>query len=146
MEMNLWDTRFLDLAKLVSTWSKDPSTQAGAAIISRNKSVISVGFNGFPALMPDKPEWYENREEKYSRIIHAEMNALLFANKSLLRDCTLYTYPFMPCDRCVVHMIQAGIQLFVAPEATPEQLRRWGHSFKLTTQYITECGGELVIV
>ena len=44
-----WDRRFMDMARLVASWSKDPSSQVGA-VITRGKFVISVGFNGFPPL------------------------------------------------------------------------------------------------
>lgn len=140
-----WDLRYLALAQFVSTWSKDPSTKTGAVIVAGDKSVMSLGFNGFPSGMPDDPELYANREEKLSRIIHCEMNALLHANrKKLPEGVTLYTYPFMSCDRCVVHMIQAGIRRFVAPEPTKAQLERWGESFAKTRKYILEVGAELI--
>jgi len=31
--MSKWDSRFMDLARLVASWSKDPSTQVGAVIV-----------------------------------------------------------------------------------------------------------------
>ena len=46
--MNKWDMRFLELAALVATWSKDPSTQVGAVIVDSAKRIVSVGFNGAP--------------------------------------------------------------------------------------------------
>ena len=141
-----WDHYYLDLAKQVSLGSKDPSTQAGAVIAGPRHEVISVGFNGFPQGMPDLPELYENREEKYSRIIHCEMNALIFANRMIPEGSTLYTYPIMSCDRCVVHMLQAGIRRFVAPPETPYHAQRWGPAFTRTRTYIQECGGELIIL
>ena len=107
--------------------------------------MLSLGFNGFPAGMKDDDELYANRDEKLSRIIHCEMNALLFANRKMLPEgCTLYTHPFMSCDRCVVHMIQAGIRRYVAPIPTTAQAERWGDSFARTRKYILEVGGELV--
>jgi dCMP deaminase len=138
---NKWDLRFLALAKLVSTWSKDPSTQTGAVITDGMKGVISVGFNGFPAGMPDDPALYANREEKYSRIIHCEVNALIYARRDVI-GATLYTYPFLSCDRCCVQMLQAGVVCFVAPKATAEQLERWGPAFERTRRYISECGAD----
>lgn len=141
--MNKWDRRFLELARLVSTWSKDPSTQTGAVIVRPDKSVASIGFNGFPVSMPDHDGLYHNREEKYSRIIHCEMNALNFSNDNTHKDYTLYTWPFLSCDRCAVHMIQAGITRFVAPQATEEQLTRWGDAFNRTRGYIEECGATI---
>ena len=137
-----WDKRFLDLAKLVGSWSKDPSTQVGAVIVRPDKSIASCGFNGFAQKMPDDHELYANRDEKYSRIIHAEMNALLFTREPVI-GYTLYTYPFIPCDRCFVTMVQAGITKYVAPKATKEQLIRWKEFFDKTYRYAAESGVEI---
>jgi len=138
-----WHERFIGLAELVSTWGKDPSTKCGAVIAFPNKHVASIGFNGFPARMSDYDEYYNNREEKYSRIIHAEINALLFAQQPV-NGATLYTFPFIPCDRCVVQMIQAGVLNYVAPRPTPDKEERWGEAFKRTRAYVRECGGSLI--
>lgn len=137
-----WDLRFLDLAKLISTWSYDPSTKCGAVIVRSDKTIASVGYNGFPKFMPDKMEHYENREEKYSRIVHAEMNALLHANEKMTGHI-LYIYPFLPCDRCFVHMVQAGIEQFVAPICPEDKLERWGAAFEKVKQYANECGVDI---
>jgi dCMP deaminase len=77
--MNKWDKNFLELAKTVSTFSKDPSTQVGAVIVDDDKRVISIGYNGFPKGVRDDHR-LDNRELKYEMIVHAEANALLFAN------------------------------------------------------------------
>jgi len=138
-----WDQRFLQLARLVSTWSKDPSTKTGAVIVEPSRHVVSLGYNGFPVLMPDNKALYNDRQEKYSRIIHCEMNALLSANSSVA-GCTLYTYPFISCDRCFVHLAQAGITRFVAPVASPEQLTRWGEAFAKVRRYAAELNLEIV--
>lgn len=133
-----WDIRYLQFAHHVASWSKDPSTKAGAVIVKPNRSVLSVGFNGFPQNMPDNQEWYDNRDEKYSRIVHCEVNALIMAEGSA-RGCTLYTWPFACCDRCVVQMLQAGINRFVFP-TTPERLReRWQPILDKTKKYLEEC-------
>ena len=136
-----WDRRFLELAKLVSGWSKDPSTKTGAVLTDGQKRVISLGFNGFPEYMSDDPALYANREEKYSRIVHCEVNALIYAERNVA-GATLYTYPFLSCDRCAVQLLQAGVMRFVAPKATAEQLERWGAAFERTRRYIRECGAE----
>jgi dCMP deaminase len=136
-----WDVRFLQVARLVSTFSKDPSTQTGAVITDDSNRVISTGFNGFPQCMPDVPENYANREEKYSRIVHCEVNAQIFAHRDL-HFCTLYTWPFASCDRCVVQMLQAGITRFVFPEPSADALTRWGAAFEKTKAYIRECDAQ----
>lgn len=138
-----WHQWYLDLAKHVSSASKDPSTQVGAVIVSPDNRVVSLGFNGLPQRMTDKPDYLNNREEKYSRIIHGEMNAVLFAGGSV-EGCTLYTYPCLSCDRCAVHMIQAGIRMFVAPKPTEDMLSRWAESLERTRGYIRECNGIVV--
>ena len=138
-----WNTRFLDMAALVASWSKDPSTKTGAVIVGPDKRVIATGYNGFPASMPDGPELYNNRAEKYSRIVHCEINAVLYAPSPLPTGAILYTWPFISCDRCVVQMLQAGIKNFVAPLPSEEALSRWAESFNRTRQYIKECGGIL---
>ena len=141
-----WDKRLLEMAKLVSTWSKDPSTQVGAVIVRPDKTIASVGFNGFPSKMPDESGLLFNRDEKYSRIIHAEINAQIFCQDASLQGYALYTWPFMSCDRCVVQMIQAGITRIVATKATGVQAVRWSESFAKTRQYCQECSVELVEV
>jgi dCMP deaminase len=143
-KLTKWDTRFVQLARFIAAWSRDPSTQTGAVIAGPDHRILSVGFNGFPAGMPDDASLYDDRDEKYSRILHCEVNALIFA-RIVPPKSTLYTYPFMSCDRCVVQMLQAGIRRFVAPKATESQLRRWGPAFTKTEKYIAECGGTLIL-
>ncbi len=134
-----WHMRFLQMAKDTSAWSRDPSTKCGAVIVRPDKTVASLGFNGFPIRMPDSYRLYEDREEKYSRIIHCEMNALILCREQV-KGYTLYTWPFACCDRCVVCMIQAGINFFVFPELAEDASRRWGPAVAKTKRYLNECG------
>ncbi|MEC8672013.1 MAG: CMP deaminase, partial [Candidatus Thermoplasmatota archaeon] len=46
--MSKWDQRFLELAKQISTWSKDPSTQVGCVVVGPDREIRSTGFNGLP--------------------------------------------------------------------------------------------------
>lgn len=135
-----WDKRFLALAEHVAQWSKDPNTKVGAVLVRPDRSIAATGFNGFPSAMPD--EDYHDRENKYSRIIHAEMNALHFCNDQSTEGYTLYVSPMPPCDRCSVHIIQAGIKRIVAP--TYETNGRWAQSFEKARRYFEECGVEFV--
>ena len=137
-----WDRRYLALARLVASWSKDPSTQVGAVLVSPDNHVISVGYNGFPAGMDDAPERYNNRSEKYSRIIHAEMNALLCAPVGLHRS-TLYT-SLPPCDRCTVMLLQAGVHRFVSASVPIDAQDRWQETITRSRQFVDECGGEWI--
>lgn len=126
-----WNSRFLDMAELVASWSKDPSTKTGAVIVRPDRTIAAMGYNGFPRKMDDHEAQYDNRETKYSRIIHCEMNAILSARESL-DGYTLYCYPFLTCDRCAVHIIQAGIIEVIAPKCPEHLLERWGPAFEKT--------------
>ena len=138
--MSDWDGRFLEMAALVSTWSKDPSTKVGA-VITRGKFVVSLGFNGHPAGIDDSDSRLHDREQKYRTIIHAEMNAILSARQPL-DGCTLYVVPFMPCSNCGAVIVQSGIKRVVTLENNNE---RWIESFEITRTIFAEAGIELVV-
>lgn len=142
--MNKWDKRFLELAKHIAQWSKDPSTRCGCVIVRPDRTIASLGYNGFPRGIEDKEEWLNNREEKYKRVIHGEMNALLNAREPL-KGYTLYTYPGpCSCERCTVHIIQAGITRVVADNDDKIHAGRWGDSIKVAKELYKEAGVELV--
>lgn len=142
---NEWDRRFLSLASMVASWSKDPSTKTGAVIIRPDRTIVSIGYNGFPRGMPDVEAWYADREDKYSRIIHCEINALLTAREPV-HGYTLYTWPFLSCDRCFVQMAQAGIKHFYAPECPGHLRERWEPILQKTRQYANEMHLDLLEV
>ena len=128
-----WDIRFAQLAKLVSLWSKDPSTKVGSVIVRPDKTIASVGYNGFPKGIPDNPDWYDNRDIKYKVVKHAEENDILFSQQSLV-DHTLYVYPLPPCSSCAGDIIQRGIKRVVAvvPPAQQSRMSDPNFGFDLT--------------
>lgn len=136
MSLSRWEAFGMAQAKMVAALSKDPSTQVGAYISSPDHRPISFGFNGFPRGIADDARLY-TRELKYDMIIHAEMNALLNANGSV-KDGTLYMYPMLPCSRCAVMLIQAGIKKVYAPMALSQD--RWQAEMNLTRNLFEEAG------
>lgn len=117
-----WDLRFVAMAEMVSRWSKDPSTKCGAVIVRPDRSVASVGFNGFPRGVEDLQDHLDRREEKYGRVVHAEVNAILAAREPL-HGYTMYTFPGgvgPSCDRCSACIIQAGITRIVHVREVPK--------------------------
>jgi dCMP deaminase len=138
MSVQSWDFRFLELAKFISNWSKDPSTKVGAVIVDKNNHIVSVGYNGFPRNIKDDDR-LQNRETKYQIIVHGEINAILSANKSV-EGCTLYTVPFEPCPRCAGLIIQSGIIRIVAPQNTNS---RWEEDFIVSRQLFKEADIEV---
>lgn len=133
MNSQKWDLRFLDLARFISAWSKDPSTQVGAVIVDDKNRIVSVGYNGFPQGIIDDAR-LQDRETKYKVVVHGEINAILFANKSVA-GCTLYTIPFEPCPRCAGLIIQSGIKRVVAPK---NKNTRWEEDFKIARELFSE--------
>lgn len=136
-----WDKWFLGLAEYVSTASKDPSTKVGAVIVDKDRRVVSIGYNGFPKGVEDSEDRLNNRDLKYQYIVHAERNALLFANKSS-EDCTIYTYPFMPCSVCAGMIIQSGIKKVIS---FYEKNSRWVDNFRISCKMFHEAGVEVVL-
>ena len=134
-----WDLRYVHHAEHISTWSKDPSTQTGAVIVAPDRTIVSLGYNGFPRGMEDTPERLNDRQEKYARIIHCEMNALL-SSRLPVEGCVLFTWPFLSCSRCAVHVAQAGIMRCVAPRVPSHLLDRWGDELERTRSYYEEIG------
>lgn len=112
--LSKWDRRFIQRANAQAQWSKDPNTKVGAVIVDDRRHAVSDGFNGFPHGVKDADSRLQSRVDKNELMIHAEMNALLFARCDL-DGMTLYVWPYAPCVRCAVHIIQAGIKRVVAP-------------------------------
>lgn len=117
-QIPVWHEHFLAMAFVVSKLSKDPSTQVGAIIASPDKRQISMGYNGFPAGMIETPKKWE-RPEKYERVIHAEMNAVLNA-RFLLEGATVYC-TLAPCHKCMAGLLQAGVKHVVYYDNYPRQ-------------------------
>lgn len=106
-----WDEYFISIAKTVASKSKDPSTKIGAVIVDENHRPVSFGYNGLPQGVEEKYLTLTERPAKYYYVIHAEMNAILFAKRDLT-NCTLYC-EYAPCESCLKHIIQSGIKKVV---------------------------------
>jgi len=137
--------RFMFLAEHVSNWSKDPSTKTGCVIVRPDTTVAAVGYNGFPRTIKDDLAVLNNREEKYKRTIHCEMNAILSARERL-DGYTLYNWPGQSCDRCAVHIIQSGIIKVVSPKIENEFSERWREQARLAEELFAEAGVEVVYI
>lgn len=143
--LNKWDNRYLNLAKEISTWSKDPSTQVGAIAVSNKKFVLSQGFNGFPQGIDDSKKRYNDRDTKYKFVIHAEMNVIYSALCSgvSLDGSTLYVYGLPPCSDCAKGIIQVGIKKVVAEIS--KELGDRCDSIKLAQEMFDEANVDVII-
>ena len=110
-----WDEYFMGIAVLSSMRSKDPNTQVGACIVSKNNRILSIGYNGTPNGFEDKFfPWAregENLKTKYPFVCHAEMNAIsnFKGDKKDLDGSKLYVTLF-PCNECAKLVVQNGIK------------------------------------
>jgi len=144
--MSNWDLKFIDLSKLVSTWSKDTNSKVGAVIVDDDNIVLSMGYNGFPRGCDDSIETRYDKPTKYLFTEHAERNALYHAARHgvSLKDCTIYVTMFC-CSDCARGIIQSGIKKVVAP--TPDvDHEKWGIHFKAAIQMLEEANVEMKFI
>jgi len=104
MQIDKWRIRYLQLARHVSLWSKDPRKKVGA-VITEGHRIRGVGYNGFPTGIEDTPYRLADKELKNLLMVHAEVNCLISADG--IGD-TIYIYPCLPCTQCLGNIIQNG--------------------------------------
>ena len=145
-----WDIRYLDVAKLVGTWSKDPSTQVGAVVVGQIGEILATGYNGFSRGIIDSNYRYEDRAKKYELIVHAEMNCIYNAthNGVALKDSTLYIHGLPVCHECAKGVIQVGIKRVVMPWTKPQDDvdDKWVKSYTKTLAMFEECDIESTFI
>lgn len=141
-----WVNRFMGLAREVSTWSKDPSSQLGAVAVNDDRQILSIGYNGFPRGMNDSDYLYADRESKYPRVVHAEMNVIYNAtyNGISLKDSTVFVYGLLICSECAKGLIQVGVkQVYMKCINNPE---KWKEEFKKSQDYFSESNIKYTII
>lgn len=112
------DEYFMASAKLSAMRSKDPNTQVGACIVSKDNRILSSGYNGAPNGFEDKYFPWDREgndlDTKYMYVVHAERNAILNfrGNTKDLEGARLYVDLF-PCNECAKEIIQSGIKEIV---------------------------------
>lgn len=140
-QSTIWRDRYLDLAKQVSTWSKDPSRKIGAVAVGSKGQILSQGFNGFPRSILDSADRYNDRPTKYKLVVHAEMNVIYNAtfNGVSLDGASLYVYGLPVCSECAKGIIQVGIkEVFIYTDDAVPAI--WTEAYNLTCDMFTEAG------
>lgn len=112
-----WDEYFMGVALLAALRSKDPHTQVGSCIVSKENKILSIGYNGLPlGFQDDDCSWErEGEESKYLYIVHSELNAILNYRGGSLEGSKIYVNLF-PCNECAKAIIQSGIKEVVYRE------------------------------
>ncbi|MBE5785828.1 MAG: dCMP deaminase family protein [Clostridiales bacterium] len=135
-EWTKWDKRFMDMAKMVGSWSScyQPNRQIGAVIV-RNKRIITTGYNGAPAGVESCVERGECLRRKLNipsgtqhelcYAIHAEQNAIIQAAKLgiSIEGATLYC-THQPCVICAKMIVNSGITKVIYGEGYPDEFAR----------------------
>jgi len=134
-----WGDRYTTLAKHISTWSKDPSTQVGAVVVGEHGQILTQGYNGFPRGIKDSDDRLNNRERKYELVVHAEMNAIYNASLTgvSLKDSIMYVYGLPICNECAKAIVQVGIKKVVATRPK-EWNKAWDESTRLAKALFDE--------
>jgi dCMP deaminase len=136
-----WHDRYLDLAKQVSTWSKDPSRKIGAVAVGSKGQILSQGYNGFPRGILDSADRYNDRPTKYKLVVHAEMNVIYNAtfNGVSLDGASLYVYGLPVCSECAKGIIQVGIKEVIIQSGPIEEVpQMWIDSWRITSEMFEE--------
>lgn len=134
--MDKWDKRFMDMARLVSTWAScyQPERKIGCVIV-KNKRVVTTGYNGAPAGVKTCMERGECMRKKMGvasgtraelcYAIHAEQNAIIQAAKLgvSIDGATLYC-THQPCVICAKMIVNAGIVRVVYEQGYPDEFSR----------------------
>jgi dCMP deaminase len=128
-----WDKRFMEIAKVVSTWSTcfQENRHVGSVIV-RDKRIITTGYNGAPSGVQSCVEKGECLRKKMNiesgtrqelcYATHAEQNALVQAAKLgiAVDGATIYV-THRPCTICTKLIINAGIKRIVYGYNYPDE-------------------------
>ncbi len=102
-----WSEYFIEMAHTAAIRSKDPSTQVGSVVVSKDNRVLGVGYNGMPEGYNESSDLWE-RPTKYDHVIHAEVNAILNCSKTT-RGAKIFVTLY-PCKECAKIIAAAGIK------------------------------------
>lgn len=136
------DIKFLKLAKYAALqWSLDPSTKTGAVLVNAHGQVEAVDCNRIhPSVDPSVI--LGDREKKLRHMIHCEKAASNTAGNRT-RGCKLYTWPFMSCSLCAMHMSDLGIIANIAPYS---ENPRWIAEFDMAVETYSGLGIEVKLI
>lgn len=112
-----WDEYFMNIGREVATRSTCSRKHVGAVIV-RDKTILSTGYNGSVRGLPHCDEVGHMMEDGHCvRTIHAEANSILQAAKNGVNidGATIYTTA-SPCWPCFKLIANAGIRRIVFGE------------------------------
>ena len=130
--MNKWDKRFMEMARLVSTWGRcfQACREVGAVIV-KDKRVVTTGYNGAPQgirTCKERGECLRRRlnipsgtRTEICYAIHAEQNAVIQAAKlGVSIDGGTCYCTHQPCSVCARILDNAGSQRIEYEQGYPD--------------------------
>ena len=144
--MNNKDQYFMEHALVTAKASKCTYFQVGAVIV-KNDRIISHGYNGTPSGFPE--ECSDNfcgdpsdREAHHvfseNNIIHAEMNALLWAaREGISIEGSIIYVTLQPCHNCTKSCVAAGIKKIIYKDS-------YDKSNPYSQEFCVKAGVELI--
>lgn len=116
-----WDDYFLKLAEHISTRGTCPRRYVGAVIVDQHHRIVSTGYNGAPAGVPQCDEVGCLMVDGHcKRSLHGDENAILHGGDRPLADCTMYIYGGTPCTDCAKLIHAVGIKTVVCRGTYPD--------------------------
>jgi dCMP deaminase len=174
-----WNEYYLRLAYLVARKSKDESSKIGSVLVKNNSVISSGyngicakvldpwdyenKLEKFSEDIREKGyDFYENekayekiknrklRPYKYMWVSHSENNCICQVAKMGISSngSTLYTLA-IPCDRCAVSLIQAGVSEVIVHKQFNDifyQSEKWNPILQVTIDMFEEAGVKLKIL
>jgi len=112
-----WDEYFMSIAQVVATRSTCPRKYVGAVIV-RNRTILSTGYNGSIRGMPHCSDVGHMMEDGHCvATIHAEANAIIQAARNGVNiDGATNYVTASPCWNCFKQLANAGIVRIVFGE------------------------------
>jgi dCMP deaminase len=136
----------LDFCDKIAHRSPDPSTKVGCIIYAPYGVSVGMGWNSFPANMKVDVSYYQNRELKYDRIVHAEMRALMAATDHAMGGRLYTTLP--PCKECAKHICDAGLsEVYLRTSSMQaDWVKRFPGEVQKSMQLFAECDIQVIMV
>jgi len=138
-----WDTYFMNIARAVATRSTCPRKAVGAVIV-RERTILSTGYNGSVRGMPHCTEAGCDLENGHCvATVHAEANAIIQAarNGVGINGADIYVTA-SPCWYCFKLIVNSGItRIFYGEFYRDEKSLRVAQQCGLTLVSMENAGG-----
>jgi dCMP deaminase len=137
--------KFLKLAKYQANLFSKDTTKVGCIFIDKNNfSILSCGYNGFIRNAPE-PETRWIRPEKYTYVIHSELNGIINAARCGIKlDNSIVFVTMFPCSDCTKALLQVGISILVTIEPNLTD-SKWSESFKTSQIMLKESNIKIIL-